>query len=79
MSPPESATRPLERLSPSTFMVPMLMPWARLMLGLEPVARMALPCSVPKYQYKKAMMAAVNSSPTTMLMGTFRPVSSREN
>jgi hypothetical protein len=40
----------LEIARPSTFMESMLMPCARLMAGLLPVARMALPCSVPKYQ-----------------------------
>ena len=48
--PPESATMPLESDRPSTFMALMLMPCARLIDGLAPVARMALPCSVPKYQ-----------------------------
>ena len=41
---------PFESDRPSTFMALMLMPCARLIDGLAPVARMALPCSVPKYQ-----------------------------
>ena len=50
ISPPESATTPLESARPMTFIRSMLMPCARLIAGLEPVARSAEPCSVPKYQ-----------------------------
>ena len=46
----DRATMPLESIRPSTLFQPTLMPWARLMLGLAPVARMPLPSSVPKNQ-----------------------------
>ena len=45
---PDRATRPLESIRPSTLVVSVLIPWARDMLELEPVARRAQPSSVPK-------------------------------
>ena len=68
---------PLESDRPSTFMASMLMPCARLMAGLAPVARMALPCSVPKYQYSSAMSTAASSSPFQIALGTLRSVRNR--
>ncbi len=59
---------------PASFMLLILMPWARLMLGLLPVARMALPCSVPKYQYRSPITAAANTSPVAMAAGTLPEV-----
>ena len=50
MRPPASATMPLESARPRSFMLLTLMPCARLIEGFAPVARIALPCSVPKYQ-----------------------------
>ena len=49
-SAPERATRPLETTSPSTLAKLVLMPWARAMLALAPVARREQPSSVPKNQ-----------------------------
>ena len=49
-SAPDSATRPLESIRPSTMLEFVLMPCARAILGFEPVARSALPFSVPKNQ-----------------------------
>ena len=40
----------MESIRPKTLFRSTLMPWARLMLGLAPVARMPLPSSVPKNQ-----------------------------
>ena len=57
-------------------MLSVFMPWALLMLGFEPVARMAEPCSVPKYQYITATMAAANTAPVSMALGTLRMVMS---
>ena len=42
------------------------------MAGLSPVARMAEPCSVPKYQYITPTIAAARISPTRMERGTLR-------
>ena len=47
---PDRATRPLEITRPSTLVKSVLMPWARAMLALEPVARREQPSSVPKNQ-----------------------------
>ena len=47
---PASATRPLEITRPSTLLKLVLMPCARAMFWLAPVARRELPLSVPKYQ-----------------------------
>ena len=59
---PDRATRPLESIRPSTLVVSVLIPWARDMLELEPVARRAQPSSVPKNQYSTAMTAATKSA-----------------
>ena len=76
MRPPERATRPLDRLRPSTFMVD-VDALARAMSGLEPVARMAEPCSVPKNQYSTAMMHAAAKMAPTRIAGTVRESSRR--
>ena len=55
------------------------MPSARLMAGLEPVARMALPCSVPKYQYSTATITAAITRPVRMAAGTWREVMNTGN
>ena len=60
--PPERATRPLDTMRPSTTLALVLMPWARAMLGLAPVARREQPFSVPKNQYKTAMSITVNTT-----------------
>ena len=62
----ERATRPLEIISPSTLVKLVLMPWARLMLGLAPVARREQPISVPKNQYRITMMATQKTAPHRM-------------
>ena len=59
--PPDSPTRALDRIS-ATILVPLvLIPWARAILGLLPVARTALPSSVPKNQHSTATMPTQNS------------------
>ena len=67
---PDKATRPLETIRPSTTLKLVLMPWARLMLGLEPVARMAQPSSVPKNQYSRPISTALIRM--TMMTGLCR-------
>ena len=62
----DSATIPLEIISPKTLLRLTLIPWARLMLGLAPVARMEQPISVPKNQYRITMMAAQKMAPHRM-------------
>ena len=47
---PESATRPFEMTSPRTIMPSVLIPCARAIWALIPVARTAVPISVPKNQ-----------------------------
>ena len=49
-SAPDSPTRPLDRLSASSFVTRTSMPSARHMSSFWPVARMAEPISVPKNQ-----------------------------
>ena len=49
----------MEIIRPSTVLKPVLMPWARLMLGFAPVARMPQPSSVPKNQYIMAISTTV--------------------
>ena len=61
---------PLESARPMSFMLSMLMPSARLMAGLLPVARMAEPCSVPKYQYRMLTSASAMSAPVKIAEGT---------
>ena len=65
-SAPDSATSPLEIISPSTLFKFVLMPWARAMLAFAPVARSEQPSSVPKNQYSTAMITNVNSPATKM-------------
>ena len=62
---------PLESARPMSFMLLMFIPCARLIAGLEPVARIAEPCSVPKYQYSSAMIAAAMIPPMMMECGMF--------
>ena len=52
----------MDTTRPRTLAVLVLMPWARAMLWLAPVARRAEPCSVPKNQYSSAITAAVSST-----------------
>ena len=66
MMPPDSATRPLLSARPITFMRLVLMPWARAMLPLMPVARRAEPCSVPRYRYSATTRAT--HTPSTIQM-----------
>ena len=49
-SAPQIATKPLESRSPMTIMTSVLTPFARIMCGFAPVARIAVPSSVPKNQ-----------------------------
>ena len=65
-SAPDRATSPLESIRPSTFPVSVLMPWARAMLGLAPVARRDAPSSVPKNQYSTEIIARENTPTTRM-------------
>ena len=48
------------------------MPWARDMLGLEPVARREAPSSVPKNQYSTAMTTATKMATTRMGLSRLR-------
>ena len=57
-------TRPLEIIRPSTVLKFVLMPCARLMFGLQPVARIEQPRSVPKNQYNMAIIAIINKATT---------------
>ena len=61
---PDKATRALEITSPSTTIVLVLMPCARAICGLKPVARMAVPSSVPKNQYRMTAISAAKIRPT---------------
>ena len=61
-SAPLSATSPFESMRPSTLLRSVLMPWARAMLALAPVARSEQPHSVPKNQYKRPITAMVNTA-----------------
>ena len=45
-----------------------LMPWARAMLALQPVARMPQPSSVPKNQYSSPMTTAMTTATTRMVL-----------
>ena len=63
---PDSATSPLERTRPSTLLKSVLIPCARAMLGLAPVARSEEPSSVPKNQYRTATMTTVKVPTTKM-------------
>ena len=47
-SAPEMATRPFESRRPRMIVMSVLTPFARIMWGLSPVARIAAPSSVPK-------------------------------
>ena len=67
MKAPLRATRPLLSTRPRIFMLSVLMPWARTMRGLLPVARTALPSSVPKNQYRMEISARAHSPPTMMM------------
>ena len=49
-SAPERAISALDSISPTIFIAEVLMPCARLMRSFMPVARIALPISVPKNQ-----------------------------
>ena len=77
MRPPDRATIPFESERPMSFMLLILMPCARLIAGLEPVARMAEPCSVPKYQYSAAMITIAKIAPLTIAEGMFLRVMRR--
>ena len=68
---PERATRPLAIIRARTLARSVLMPWARAMAGLEPVARREQPSSVPKNQYSAAMVMMI-MMPTTK-MGFWGP------
>ena len=68
-SPPASPTSAFESTSPSTLFVLVLMPCARAMLGLAPVARMECPTSVPKNQYSTAMSTTQKIAPIRMASG----------
>ena len=46
----------MDTTRPRTLAVLVLMPWARAMLWLAPVARRAEPCSVPKNQYSSCLL-----------------------
>ena len=67
---------PLERASPTTTFRCVLMPCARAMRALAPVARMPQPISVPKNQYSAPMSSAVMTSSSGM---GFSKLSSRTN
>ena len=53
------------------FIVSVFTPWARTILRLLPVARIAQPSSVPKNQYITATTAAATSTPMSNAMGMF--------
>ena len=67
-SAPENATRPLESIRPSTMLKLVLMPCARAMLALQPVARMEQPSSVPKNQYKIAITTTIRTATIRMVL-----------
>ena len=71
ISPPLNATRPLLKASPITFIRLILIPCALDISGLLPVARIAEPCSVPKYQYMIATTITAHTSPVTIAFGTY--------
>ena len=60
----------MDTARPSTTLRLVLMPCARDMAGLEPVARMPQPSSVPKNQYSTPISTAVTMM--TMMMGLCR-------
>ena len=58
MNEPHSATSPFESASPTIFICPVLMPWARAMSSLSPVALSATPYSVPRNRYTNTPTSA---------------------
>ncbi len=75
MSAPESAMRALPSISPIVFMASVLMPCARDMRALMPVARMAHPISVPKNQYRMTITSRAAPPPNTIVaMFLVRPI-----
>ena len=60
--PPARPTMPLDIMRPITVLRDVLMPWARAIWRLAPVARSALPLSVLKNHQSSAMTAAVITS-----------------
>ena len=62
-SPPDKPTSPLLIVSASSLVQFVFTPCARIMASLLPVARMALPISVPKNQYRKAIITIATPTP----------------
>gem|GEM_PF-4373370 len=58
---------------PIIFIFSISIPCALLITGLLPVDLIALPCSVPKYQYKIPMTAAVITAATGIDFSTYLP------
>ena len=61
---PDKPTRPLLMVSASSLVQFVFTPWARIIASLLPVARMALPISVPKNQYRKAIINTATPIPS---------------
>ena len=70
---PESATKALESTSPKIFELCVLIPCAIAIFSLLPVARIALPVSVPKNQYKSPTTIATAIIPTINII-QFLPI-----
>ena len=66
MRPPERPMSALERMRASILVAFVFWPRARIMASLLPVARSALPISVPKNQYSSQITAATRMAPTIM-------------
>ena len=66
MRPPERPTSALESMRAIILVLAVETPSARIMSSLLPVARSALPISVPKNQYSRAMMSTATIRPTMM-------------
>ena len=62
-SAPQIATIPFDRSSPRTIITSVLTPFARIMWGFAPVARIAIPSSVPKNQYVSRMASTTTTVP----------------
>ena len=70
------ATTALDSARPMTFIKPVFTPWARLITGLQPVARRAQPSSVLKNRTSRVTSTAAQPSSTGSAAGMFIWVSS---
>ena len=60
---PDTATKPLDSNRPRTIIESVFTPWARIICGFTPVARIDVPNSVPKNQNRKSPTTIVTATP----------------